>query len=362
MKQHRRLACLAAVALASWMLATGCGATSILPPPASDGGVEAGGPNDCDPTKCAPGNQCLSDGKETRCRLVCATNEDGTGGQAACPLNYHCVTAKPLAYCAPDKTTYAKSEKGQWGAACLAAGGLAKNEACDVDQDFWCYGVSPVDATPFCTQFQCTDDSDCRGGWWCATTNVAPNVERKGRSVGDVTTVCLPRGYCSTCATDIDCPTVKSVRQYCVDDTAGSKYCAPACSSDANCNSEATCAQNDAAGLSVCQPRAGVCRGDGSLCSPCQSDKDCPQGVCAGSPYSTERYCTVKSTIPCTADANGRLTAMCPKTNIANVPVSCATKDGKSDPSLPKDQCFGLVSFGTGTNKGNVPGCFTKVR
>src|SRR5262245_47465580 len=131
--------------------------------------------NGCDSSECATGNECISDGKETKCRLVCALKPDGTGGQVACPFNYHCIDA-PKPYCVADAVAYVKSGKGLWGASCLPPGGFDSNPACDSDQNFWCYGATPFDAAAFCTQFGCQSDTECRGGWWCATINKAPHV------------------------------------------------------------------------------------------------------------------------------------------------------------------------------------------
>ncbi len=334
---------------------SGCKDMVLAPPP---GDVAT---STCDPSLCAPGNECLSDGSQTKCRLVCDIGADGTGGQASCPSNYSCVGGAPKAYCRADRHAYAKKETGQWGSTCPASGGFSTNEACDLAQNFWCYGTSPVDAAAFCTQFDCTDDADCRGGWWCATVNTAPSVTHKIRSTGTTQRVCLPRTYCATCTADVDCPDVNGTRQHCVDDAAGEKLCAPECTSNSNCNSEAKCAAIDTLDAKVCQPRAGACKGDGALCAPCLSDADCPMGTCASSQYSTEHYCTVKSTVPC-AVVNNMLVAGCPVTNQAKVPVSCSTTAFGSDPSIGKDQCFGLVSIGTGANQGMVPGCFSPAR
>ena len=374
MKQHRGLATLLALfgagALFSGLfvvglpgLAVGCNAKILGAPPGPSDADGGGAPPDgeCDPAKCAPGNECLSDGKATKCRLVCEPSVDHTtGGQAACPTSYTCVGGNPKAFCVPDKVTYAKSDKGQWGAACPAPGGFDRNPACDSEQNFWCYGTSPFDGAAFCTQFDCADDSDCRGGWWCATKNTAPNVLTKDRSTGTTRRVCLPRTYCSTCATDVDCPPLKGIRQACVPDSLGGMFCSPECTVDSNCNNEARCAM--AGGARVCVPLAGACKTDGALCAPCLSDADCPDGTCATSPYSTEHFCTVKSKVACTSNGMKLTASDCPKTNAAMVPVSCATTEGGPDPSIGKDQCFGLVKFGMGMSQGLVPGCFTPAR
>jgi hypothetical protein len=321
----------------------------------------------CDPAKCAAGNQCISDGAETKCRLVCALNADGSGGQRTCPNNYHCTEA-PIPYCAPDKVQYGASDKGQWGAPCSPTGGFDPNPACDSGQYFWCYGRSPTDGAAFCTQYQCTADGDCRGGWWCATINKTPNVLSTARSVGETTTVCLPRTYCSPCGSDVDCPLSDGARQHCVNDAVGGKLCAPECGGDSNCHQEAACeARDEAGGAKVCVPRAGVCVGDGGLCSPCRSDADCKDGVCASSSYSTERFCVIANADGhrCSRDATNHLTgASCPPNEVTGNKTSC-TVDATSWPDIPKNYCYGIVPFGPvdpELGQQYVPGCYTPKR
>jgi hypothetical protein len=327
----------------------------------------------CDSSKCAPGNECISDGKDTKCRLLCPLKDDGSGGQATCPLNYHCVDG-PKPYCTADATAYAKSSKGLWGAPCSPTGGFDSNPACDSDQSFWCYGVSPVDGGAFCTQYQCKTDADCRGGWWCATINTAPNVNRASRTVGDTQTACLPRSYCSPCASDIDCPLDKGRHQHCVSDSGGAKFCTPECNADTECNQEAKCLQNDDANAHVCFPNAGACVGDGSMCSPCRSDADCSTGgACVFSSYSTEHFCTVPSGNHCQLTAACKLQAQCPANPVKGNGTSCsylasdnfcAQVMGASNqwPDIPNNFCFGLVTFGTGPDQAQVPGCYTARR
>src|SRR5262252_1033949 len=86
----------------------------------------------CDSSQCAPGNQCISDGKETKCRLMCPVKDDGTGGQAVCPPNYHCFDA-PIPYCVADAHPYQNLRGGLWGASCSPTGGFDNNPSCDSD-------------------------------------------------------------------------------------------------------------------------------------------------------------------------------------------------------------------------------------
>jgi hypothetical protein len=297
---------------------------------------------------------------------------------------------------------------GQWGDTCAPSGGEAGNPSCDLADGFACYGSNPTDATAFCTLFGCAVDTDCPGTWWCATVNQGPNVTSTKATYGITRSVCLPREYCSPCQTDHDCATAADgTPQHCVADAKGNRTCAPTCANDGNCALDATCqnwrsvcspvqgatcqsdddcaplagvAQHcdggkcapecgsnaDCAGLgdggaaatcqwqSVCAPRAGVCVGAGGFCSPCRSDRDCTNGFClSGMPYSTERFCSIKSSIvPCdTTDANppGCPTYATTDNWVANACVSS-----------PANQCEGLVVLGSSTaNETDLPGCWT---
>ena len=336
----------------------------------------------CENSQCATGNECIDNGKDISCRLVCAIAADGTGGQSTCPFNYHCVDGKKP-YCVPDQTAYRKpGNGGLWGAPCSPTGGFDNNPACDTDQNFWCYGQAPSDAAAFCTQFDCATDADCRGGWYCSTINKAPNVLQAGRVVGDTRTVCLPRTYCAPCKSDVDCLTTNGTREHCISDAGGAKYCAPECSGDTQCNQEASCKDIGEAGTTVCTPNAGACIGDGSFCSPCRSDADCTGGgACVSSSYSTEHFCTTPSDGGCTyvtgAAANScALKAKCPTNAISGGKTSC-TFAGKQNtctavdsqgnsvaggantwPNIPNNFCFGEVKLDTNY----VPGCWTKAR
>ncbi|MEO7113829.1 MAG: hypothetical protein ABI183_25540 [Polyangiaceae bacterium] len=341
----------------------------------------------CDDSKCAAGNKCINTGTTTQCELLCAK-------QSECPANYFCGPTKAGStnYCQPSSVTF-KSAPGQWGATCNPTGGLDNNPDCDTADQFWCYGRTPTDAKAFCTQFQCSKDTDCGEDYVCATINTYPDVRQAKQQFGQTTTVCLPRTYCEPCNTDIDCVPPTGGTAQCTTGTDNVKFCSYQCQNDGNCPQDAACDSNSG----LCKPRAGVCKGDGMLCSPCRSDLDCAPGggVCATSEYSGERYCTQKSTTPCTvsntacAKADAYCTATgensdgtliydcvdnksttcdpnnnvahfgCPKTATSNNnPVECSIDD--SDPGIPQDQCYGLVDFGTGQNLGQVDGCWSK--
>ena len=338
----------------------------------------------CDPNVCLQGNDCIQGWRQyedylkgdksnqtTECRLKCNVPTD-------CPFNYHCVASDSgQGYCAIDKTTYTPTTQGTaagaapWGVPCQPGDGFDTNKACDQNQQFWCYGTGPTDANAFCTQYQCGDDADCPGGWWCATINTQPSVTQSRRINGPdpTTTICLPRAYnlkpgsyCAPCKSDHDCPSNDSTPQHCVstDANGGAELaCAVECQDDKNCPLDYTC-QDPGSGTTVCVPRAGTCLGDKSFCSPCHSDNDCPtDGECVLGDYSTEHFCTTKSGTACSVNGN-TLVADCPKTTgtPSNAGVSCAINNTAYQAT--KDQCFGLVNFGTGSTATQVGGCWTK--
>ncbi|HEY1958110.1 MAG TPA: hypothetical protein VGH28_20965 [Polyangiaceae bacterium] len=344
----------------------------------------------CDPTQCLPNNTCASGwatssdaikadaaNKTTACRLTCTKPTD-------CPFNFTCVGGDGgNGYCAQDRTAYTPSVKGEpagglpWGAPCDPTKGFDQNSDCDVSQQFWCYGASPTDANAFCTQYQCTDDADCPGGWWCASVNDSPNVTgpcTAGTSIaagnckpfrpdwGTTTTVCLPRvyenkpgTYCAPCNSDVDCPAAGGTAQHCVSADANGgdeKVCATECQTDGNCPPDEACL-DPGTGTQVCVPRAQTCKGDGTFCSPCHSDDDCSAngGFCVQADYSTEHFCTAP-TPTCSYNSTTGYTDTCPTLpDLAKPPntttdgVGCSYNNANG---IPTKQCYAGNPFGLG--------------
>jgi hypothetical protein len=286
----------------------------------------------CDSSKCAAGNTCLAYQGETKCRKTCSSNSDPA---SSCPFNYDCLDPQngEPAFCVVQTTALTAQPSGQWGASCQANLGSV-NPACDGDQDFLCYGVSPTDGDAYCTRYQCTADLDCAGGFYCATINALPNVLTAERGTpGQEMNVCLKRMYCSPCQTDLDCSPVAGTAQHCVNDKNGAFFCAPECTSTTECPNEAWCA-DVGLGASVCYPRASVCVGDGTLCSPCRVDTDCgDDGICVKGQFTTEKSCA-KKVDDCKS---------CPKSgNAPGRAIGCSTK---SDALLPANYCVGIYDI-----------------
>ena len=363
---------------------------------------------ECDPSKCAPGNECVKMDGDLKCRKPCASNVDP---KASCPSNFFCATANEpstvpaecaklavavsqtlcaqfaaagsrlTGYACPPPVAprgcVAADDKGgfccnaepaetltkpvcvknfkdverpgpkQWGAPCNPIKGLDNNDDCDAAQGFFCYGTSPADAAAYCTRYGCHANRECTGGFTCATINVGPNVTTGKRTVHETTTACVRRDYCASCQSDVDCPPLSGRAQYCVLDDNSAGFCAPACNSADNCNFEAKCVDALGTGVKTCYPRAGACVGDGSLCSPCRSDGDCgSDGACVKGEYTTERFCAKRSTGTCTASAR-----KCSPSSKPGARLDCVVPDSTT-PSPLDNYCYGLYAFGTGNDIG----------
>jgi hypothetical protein len=315
----------------------------------------------CDSAKCAPGNRCLVLNGEEKCRKTCSSNTDPA---KSCPFGYTCTDTQTGVepFCTQDKAfggdgnPIVKKDSGQWGAKCQANLGVS-NPGCDVDQGFYCYGISPTDGDAYCTRYDCQSDDECGAGFWCGKINQTPNVATAKRgTVGAVQNVCLRRTYCATCKVDLDCPTIQGTAQHCVMDASGSNVCMPECQKTTNCPTEAKCVTVGDLPSKVCYPRATVCVGDGSLCSPCRVDTDCGEdGACVKGQYTTEKACAKKSTSSCNS---GKAQGSC-VTQMATPPSAQVRCLGGVFDEVPKDYCHGLYLIG---DTGADIGCWTPKR
>jgi len=250
-----------------------------------------------------------------------------------------------------------KKATGQWGASCQANLGI-ENPGCDTEQGFYCYADSPADAQAYCTRYGCESDSECGPGFWCGQVNQTPNAKTAKRTTfGAVQKVCLRRTYCSTCRVDLDCPSIGGKSQHCIDDASGARVCAPECDGDRSCPTEARCV-DVGLGPKVCYPRATVCVGDGSLCSPCRSDADCGEdGICVKGMYTTEKTCAKKATGACGTALEPK-SGSCPSTVVAGdkTTVRCL---GHVFDAVPENYCHGFYPF---DKDGGDIGCWSPVR
>ena len=299
----------------------------------------------CDDSKCLAGNKCLPLNGETKCRKTCSSNTDPA---SSCPFGYTCVSQDPEPFCVQDTTGLTAAGKGQFGTTCNPTGGITQNPDCDSANNFWCFGSAPSDATAYCTRYDCQSDRDCAATFYCGSANDTPNVQTSKHKPGDTRMVCQKRGYCAPCTADLDCPSLDGRPQRCVPDaTTNANFCTPECDSNDACNKEAKCVSYpklDGSPDKVCYPRAGVCVGDASLCSPCRSDADCGNdGICVQGQYSTERFCAKKSPGTCTSGQK----PMCPAP-FAGTKAYIACIDTSDVPQVPQNYCTCLYFFSDG--------------
>jgi hypothetical protein len=302
----------------------------------------------CDSSQCAAGNKCLPLNGETKCRKTCSSNSDPT---ASCPFGYTCVSESPEPFCVKENAGVTKSSLGQWGAPCNAADGLDHNKACDSDQSFWCFGLSPTDGDAYCTRYDCTADLDCGPGFYCGTANMYPDVTTVKRAYNQTEKVCLKRDYCAPCNADLDCLPIGGRTAHCVADDNGAGFCALECDKTASCNYDAQCL--NFGDYNACYPRAGSCVGDGSLCSPCRSDADCgDDGICVKGEYTQEKSCAKKSPSACASkDCPGKPGNL-PSSSTG---IGCPTKAYEE---VPAGYCAGFYTLG----QANDVGCYSPER
>lgn len=160
-------------------------------------------------------------------------------------------------------------------------------EFCLVDGDCgqWgltCFSTGPSDQKAFCSA-QCVANSDCPAGTLC---------KRWGEGKA-----CQKASYCDQCDDDGQCGS----KGRCVDDKSGGRFCTYPCKKDdlESCGAGHFC-NKIGAGLEdyFCFPMFGACRGDGTHCTPCQSDDDCLKGhYCHENAYTFERYCAKMCTV-----------------------------------------------------------------
>ena len=399
-------ASLTAAALLVAMLPS-CSSTTTATP-SSSGGLQT----TCDETQCLQGNKCLKGDGELKCRRPCSSNNDPATNcpagaicvagntQSTLPIEcaksedkavdvcgalstqggtkltpYICLNATPKncvasgdKWCCNDAPSevYAqpfckrnvreiKAGPKQWGAGCNATAGLENNVDCDSAQGFFCYGTSPADGASYCTRYDCHADIECAPNFYCATINVAPNVTTSKPTIHQTTTACLRREYCAPCTADLDCPTLNGLTQHCVPDDNSVGFCAPECSTSQNCPHDAKCVDGGI-GVKTCYPRAGVCVGDGGLCSPCRNDADCgDDGACVRGQYTTELSCAKKSEIPCKTGSVAGTDFKCPASSAPKATIRCR---GDAFEQVPKDYCHGLYPFGESADVG----CWTPAK
>lgn len=283
----------------------------------------------CDPATCTAGNICAGN----RCVLPCdgvddcyagstcqdTTDDSGAAAKACLPsgkapiLGASCFFGTECAAwtVCPDGTACGASVCG--GQPCtnnLCPDGTACTpQTCDAAacRAPRCYGAAPdavqsPSASTFCTQDDCTQDSDCVQGMYCAKTRdwhqvcgreedfggirmiedepcIDPadfTTDGKTFELGTITLLrntCLPRTQCAPCETDLDCSA--KAGQVCAS-VGGENRCLGQCNTINDCGIDTVCADDPAhAGMKVCAPEYGSSTGGGEFCAPCLNDLDC---------------------------------------------------------------------------------------
>lgn len=264
---------------------------------------------------------CQASGKPLGLGASCLSTS-GCEDLLACPDGGGCSAAQ----CDGDPAACARDEAACEGASgCTAGkcpGGDTCRVGCETDCSPWlsCEGVAE-DPNAYCTLRDCASDDDCIAGFHCGVVRAphdvcgpvcaGPEGEKKcaggpldgatcesdsacqkgndslcgqtaepcktpGQGSGSffegsvclLRRSCLERGPGDVCQSDVDCS--RNEGQKCVA-AAGETRCAPACASDLECQSDASC---DVA-QGACVPRFGAWVGTGQFCEPCVNDEDC---------------------------------------------------------------------------------------
>jgi hypothetical protein len=309
----------------------------------------------CTVDQCTAGNICANN----RCSLPCqehfdcypgyacgdAVDEAGAAVRACGPsqkspiLGASCYFGIECAgsFVCPDGTPCGASVCG--GQACTD-GACPDGTACtaptceaNVCREARCIGtvedpINSPSAASYCTQDDCTQDTDCAPGMYCGKTRdfheicgvptlfgteqpcIDPatfTTDGKTFAEGPASAIrntCLIRRQCAPCTTDLDCS--GTLGQFCAQ-VGGELRCAAQCGTDLDCERDAQCVDDPAhPGVAVCMPKYGSCAGTGAFCEPCVNDLDCgapgSPGLC-GSPGGTMRAC-LDLTTECSADSD----------------------------------------------------------
>lgn len=215
------------------------------------------------------------------------------------------------------------------------------NDDCS-DFGLQCYSEGPAgsDMDSICSK-ECESAADCPEMMVC---------KRKGDFK-----ICQLATYCDECSNDTQCG---GDTYQCIEDQSGVSFCSPKCVKDdpESCSAGDYC-KKVGTGFEeyFCYPMFGTCRGDGTHCTPCQSDNDCAKGhQCHENPYTHERYCAktcqVKMDCPkgfgCVEDLVGETEALC-TLDIDGEYVETCYKGNKNycEPCLKNYECESGVCY-----------------
>jgi hypothetical protein len=280
--------------------------------------------------------------------MICE-NEGKAGIGVNCPFGNECTPAKPPVAggpqpACPDGSNCDFTQCGGGTCAvdpiaCAAFTGTCTIGVCDdmtpctvpgCTQDkckpLVCLSAAPAggaDEGAYCTLQDCHADTDCPGGYWCATvadphqicggpkpgpncgTTTDPCVDPTMDAANGTTFVkgpfctlrneCRLRGACDACTSDLDCSITAG--RHCTE-VGSAKFCVADCATDEDCIDGYACTMGE------CAPRSGACVGMGKFCETCHDDTDCGTGLeCLQFETGGERVC-VNLALPCAADTD----------------------------------------------------------
>lgn len=220
---------------------------------ASDTTTSMSGVFKCSEDKdCPNGSTCMKNppnGLDPVCIQPCGAND-------ACPQGFACNTTS-------------KNCEPTFGPKVAGTGCTATNE-CSL-------GLSCMDdgaGKKICSK-SCTGTTDCPSPTVC-----------KG---GPGKKVCQFPSFCEACEKEGDCGAGKS----CQTDGKGGKFCSISCTDvGTKCPGGFWCKMDNAKVQGWCLPLNGSCKGDGTLCSTCQENGHCPNGICYHDPQTNEKFCS----------------------------------------------------------------------
>ncbi|MCB9608677.1 MAG: hypothetical protein H6716_18955 [Polyangiaceae bacterium] len=311
-----------------------------------------------------PGYHCI----DSECvQAECVEHSNCVGG--ICKTDGSDADGNTVNYCAAAPSGE-KRGPGEYGSSC--PGGAA-----DCADGFRCFGRGEGDVYSYCTEFDCSQDSDCGTGFHCGRVRVgdAPCADTCTGIPGDTAAGCVPAAdigagkkyecgalnlmrnvcikneYCAECQTDEDC--LGEANQICAKGPDGKKQCTVACDPTVDscpwgAASECKVFDTDR-GIPTCGHKFGACTGSGAGCEPCVDDGDCgPQGICLDSSFTGERYCLDLSfTCDCTGLAKSDISQACKGGGCPKTPggLDMYCFGFLNDPTSPIDnKCYGANS------------------
>lgn len=279
----------------------------------------------CEDSKCLANNTCI----DNRCQLKCTDASECNTDQACTPAKND--AGADVNVCQASTKAARSTDIGiacPYGDECngsytcpdgTVCGDGVANATCSGAEckPLHCLSVGIGDGNAYCTQFDCTSDTDCSTGMYCGVTRLDQKIcgTNKGTDdpcldpadfntdgatfsegpLGLLRKVCRVRTGCVACTTTEDCSGVPG--QDCVQ-FGSESVCAKSCGTAKDCEDDNACTGG------YCLPKFGSCKGTGQFCEPCVSDLDCaaagPTFACLGTTGDQVACLDVSFPITCT--------------------------------------------------------------